>query len=216
MSELLDFASAVQCRNPQKFAAGCDQLYQILCERNKVCNLTRITDREDFDLKHIIDSLAIALDFPEVANSSLAVADIGCGAGFPSLVLAMAFPSLRITPIDSTGKKIAFVSDAAAALALDNITPVCGRANELNRKNDFKHRFDLVTARAVAPSYKIAAETTNFLNRRGRYVFYKTPIQRDEELPVLAKDKKYQWSVTETRVFPHGERLFITGKSKNA
>ena len=216
MSDLCSFAGTVQCRDPQDFAAKCDQLYQLLCERNKVCNLTRITDREDFDLKHIIDSLAIALDFPEISSNTLAVADVGCGAGFPSLVLAMAFPSLRITPIDSTGKKITFVSDAAAALNLTNVTPVCGRANELNRKNDFKHRFDLVTARAVAPSYKIAAETTNFLNRCGRYVFYKTPAQRDEELPILEKDKKYNWSVTAVRVFPHGERLFITGKSKNA
>ncbi len=208
-----DFA-AYHVADAQKFGAQCEVLRQLLIEGNARCNLTRITEREDFFQKHVEDSLLIFREVPEIAEKPYLVADIGCGAGFPSLVLALAYPRLHITSIDSTGKKIDFVRHAAAALHLTNLNAIQGRAVELNRQEEFRHKFDLVIARAVAPSPKLAGETTNFLNRTGFYCFYKTPNQAAEELPQLAGDARYLWRITDTLELAFGERCFVVGKKR--
>ncbi|MCQ2352325.1 MAG: 16S rRNA (guanine(527)-N(7))-methyltransferase RsmG [Victivallaceae bacterium] len=205
---------AFHLADAKAFTDRCEVLRALLIEGNARCNLTRITEKDEFFQKHVYDSLLIALEFPEIAEKPYLIADVGCGAGFPSLVLALAYPRLHITSIDSTGKKIDFVKSAAAALKLTNLTAIQGRAVELNRKEEFRHKFDLVTARAVAPSPKIAAETTNFLNRTGFYAFYKTPNQAAEELPQLARDNRYKWRVSVTRTLDYGERCFVTGEKK--
>ena len=108
-------------------------------------------------------------------------------------------------------KKIKFVTEAAAHLDLKNLHAVHGRAVELNCKADFREKFDIVTARAVAPSPKIYGETKNFIRRNGRYIFYKTPAQAAEELPELGKQKNMQWQCGKTFDLPGGagSRCFI-------
>ena len=196
---------------PELFAAQTEKLRALLVERNKLCNLTRLTEPEDFYFKHVVDSLVLADFFPEVRQKKFVIADFGCGAGFPSLVLALAYPQLELYPIDSTGKKVDFVRDAAAELGLTNIYPVWGRGRELSRKAEFRGKFDILTARAVSTADKIAAETAPMLKNSGRFLLYKTPIQRDEELPALALNRKFHWEATPVRVYPHGERLFFIG-----
>lgn len=196
---------------PELFAAQTEKLRALLVERNKLCNLTRLTEPEDFYFKHVVDSLVLADFFPEVQQKKFVIADFGCGAGFPSLVLALAYPQLELYPIDSTGKKVDFVRDAAAELGLTNIYPVWGRGRELSRKAEFRGKFDILTARAVSTADKIAAETAPMLKNSGRFLLYKTPIQRDEELPALALNRKFHWEATQVRVYPHGERLFFIG-----
>ena len=132
---LKEFAIGCGLHDPEGFVAGVDKLYELVIETNKTMNLTRIVEPEEFRIKHVADSLAIAREFPEFASEYLKVADIGCGAGFPSLVLAMAFPNLKVTPIDSTGKKAAFVDHTAQALGLRNVNVVNGRSCELNRRS---------------------------------------------------------------------------------
>ena len=215
MSDLKLFARECRVRDEEKFLLNCAKLHELLVEANKVHNLTRIVEAADFEVKHIIDSLTIALEFPEIAEKTLHIADIGCGAGFPSLVLALGFPQLRITAIDSVGKKISFVKLAAQELGLDNLTAVWGRSIELNRLAEYKNAFDIVTARAVATASKISSESSNFLASGGRYILYKTPQQLEEERANLAADKKFRWEFTQTRTYPHGERLFFVGKRKN-
>ncbi|MCQ2379655.1 MAG: 16S rRNA (guanine(527)-N(7))-methyltransferase RsmG [Victivallaceae bacterium] len=208
-----DFLRECEVADPDGFMTRCEELLALLAKANETCNLTRIVEHDEFMEKHVADSLAIALDFPEFAKRDLRVADIGCGAGFPSLVLAMAFPNLRVTSIDSTGKKVAFVERTSGALGLGNLTAVHGRANELNRMDEYRGRFDVVTARAVAPSWRIAADTSNFPSRRGRFIFYKTPEQATEELPELRKGRgDWKWSVTNERVFSYGTRCFVLGE----
>ncbi len=211
--DLISFAAGCKVRQSEKFAEKCALLHRLLAEYNTRINLTRLTSEEDFYFKHVADSLSIARFFPEIAEKKLAIADIGCGAGFPSLVLALAFPQLHITAIDSIGKKITFVKLAAENLGLDNLTAIHGRSVELNCRQEYQHRFDIVTARAVAPTPKIYKEANRFIRQNGRYIFYKTPSQAAEEAPLLKEMKNIFWENTPVFTLPGdaGERVFTTG-----
>ena len=204
--DLADFAAECQVAEPALFAARCEELRLLLEETNKHINLTRITGKEEFDLKHAADSLVIARFFPEITKGVHRIADLGCGAGFPSLVLALAYPELQITAIDSTQKKLRFVESAAQTLGLTNLKTVHGRIEELNRQPEFRHHFDIVTARAVAESPKLAKAASGFPARGGRFIFYKTPGQAAEELPVLGA----RWSMTPEFELPGcGARVMV-------
>lgn len=211
--DLLTFARDCQVAAPEKFAVSCNKLREFLIEENRHVNLTRLTSETDFFLKHIADSLLIARFFPEITSGEFAIADIGCGAGFPSIVLAMAFPKLSITAIDSIGKKINFVHNAGKLLELKNLQAIHGRSVEMNCKKEFQGKFDIVTARAVAPSPKIYREANRFVRQGGRFIFYKTPQQAAEELPLLQAIKHVRWSNTPLYTLPcnAGERLFTVG-----
>ncbi len=212
--DLASYAAECGVAEPERFVERCGLFRDCLLETNRTMNLTRITGVEEFAVKHVADSLAIARCFPEFREEPLRVADIGCGAGFPSLVLALAFPNLLLIPIDSTGKKTAFVERAAQLLGLDNVHVVTGRSCELNRKGEFKSRFDVVTARALAPAPVIWKEAGNFTNRNGRFILYKTPEQAAEDLPALERlcaGRPIRWQTTEPFELPEkfGTRLFL-------
>lgn len=101
-------------------------LTERLLAANAVMNLTAITDPREIILKHYFDSLRLAQHLHKVGAS---LADVGCGAGFPTLPLAIARPDLAVTAIDSTDKRIVFVRETAAALGLTNVTAVTARAS---------------------------------------------------------------------------------------
>ena len=209
---LSGFAEECHVADPERFARLCGRFFELLTAANARFNLTRITSREDFEVKHVADSLAAARFFPELAHESLRVADIGCGAGFPSVVLAAAFPDLAVTAIDSTQKKIAFVTEAARDLGLANLHAVAGRAVELARRPEFSGRFDVVTARAVATAEKLCREGRGMLASGGRFILYKTPGQA-EELAELPRDRGIRWEKTPEFALPGaaGTRLFFVG-----
>ncbi len=206
-----------ECRvaEPGVFIERCHQLYDILIAANKQFNLTRIETEEGFWTKHVADSLAIVKYYPELAVGRIHLADIGCGAGFPSLVLASAYPEMLITAIDSTGKKINFVRSAAEMLGLKNLRAIHGRAVELNRMTEWKGRFEVITARAVAPAPKIYHESCNMLNgRRGRYILYKTPEHAAADLPLmkeLTAESGMEWDLSPEFELPDnaGKRQFL-------
>lgn len=210
-------AFAAECRvaDPERFARLCGVFFELLTAANARMNLTRITTREEFAVKHVADSLAVVRCFPELSERALRIADIGCGAGFPSVILAAAYPELAVTAIDSTQKKIAFVSEAARALELGNLRPVAGRAVELARKPEFAGKFDVVTARAVAPAEKLCREGRGMLAPRGRFILYKTPGQADE-LEALRGDRGLRWRATAEFELPDGAgtRLFLVGEKR--
>ena len=210
---LTDFARECRVAAPERFAASCATLYEVLCEVNAHTNLTRITTIAEFGIKHVADSLAIAKVIPELAEQPWRVADVGCGAGFPSLVLAAAFPQLEVTAIDSTHKKVAFVAEAARQLGLVNLTAVAGRAVELSRRPEYSERFDLVTARAVAAVGKLFPECRRMIAPHGRMVFYKTP-QQAAELDGFSGGGGFEWRVSPEFELPEnsGSRIFITGR----
>lgn len=112
---------------------------------NAVTNITAITDTEEIIRRHYADCLQIASLIPQNAR----LLDVGCGGGFPTLPLAIARPDLQITALDSTAKKLTFVSQCAREMGL-SVTPLAGRAEELGRDAAYREGFDVVTARAVA------------------------------------------------------------------
>ena len=215
--DLTEFAAALGVADPEKFAVEAEKLRVFLDECNRQVNLTRLTGKAEFDLKHAADSLSLFRLHPELLTVSAEVADIGCGAGFPSLILALAAPALRITAIDSTGKKIAFVAAAKDRLGLTNLRTVQGRAVELNRKPEFRRRFDAVTARAVADSARIYGECRDFPVPGGRFILYKTPAQAAAELPTLARLPGIKWRISPTFTLPEGagERCFVEGTTRS-
>jgi len=134
---------------------------------NRSYNLTAITSREQMITHHLLDSLSIS---PDLAGER--IADVGTGAGFPGLPLALVNPSRRFTLIDSSGKKARFVAHAARTLALDNVTVLQARAEALRPQLPF----DTVTARALAALPELLAQlaplcgpATRVLAMKGRW-----------------------------------------------
>src|SRR6266516_126852 len=129
------------------------QLEQFLCYRqelldwNKRINFTAITDPEEILIKHFLDSLSLLLVYGKPQTHLL---DIGSGAGFPGLPLKIVYPQWQVTLIEATNKKVLFLRHAIDTLKLDDVVAVHGRAEELAHQRQYRARFDIVTARAVA------------------------------------------------------------------
>lgn len=120
-------------------------LTEYMLTQNAVMNLTAITEPSEVILKHYADSLKVA----EYIEEGKSVIDVGCGAGFPSLPLAIARPDIRITAIDSTDKRIVYVRECASRLGLTNLEAITARAEDA-AAGDMREKFDYATARAVA------------------------------------------------------------------
>ncbi|MFA5408001.1 MAG: 16S rRNA (guanine(527)-N(7))-methyltransferase RsmG [Bacilli bacterium] len=120
--------------------------YEMLVEKNKVINLTNITEKESVYLKHFYDSLTLSMvcDF----NKYESLCDIGTGAGFPGLVLKIVFPHLKVVLIDSLEKRITFLNEVISDLKLQDIEAIHIRAEEYAKSN--REKYDIVTSRAVA------------------------------------------------------------------
>lgn len=121
---------------------------QLLVEQNKVMNLTAITDPEGVARLHFLDSAALLPLCGGAAGKSLI--DVGTGAGFPGLVLKILCPELKLTLLDSLGKRVNWLSQVARELGLKDVTCLHARAEEQALVKGYRDSFDLVTARAVA------------------------------------------------------------------
>lgn len=119
--------------------------FEMLVSWNEKMNLTNITQKEDVYLKHFYDSLSLAFDHPLTDES---IADIGAGAGFPSIPLKIAFPNIKVTIVDSLNKRITFLNALIEALGLENVEAIASRAEDYAK--DHRESFDIVSARAVA------------------------------------------------------------------
>jgi 16S rRNA (guanine527-N7)-methyltransferase len=138
---------------------------------NNVMNLTRITEPREIILRHYIDSLTLLPHIPQGAT----VMDVGCGAGFPSLPLAIARPDLRITALDSTDKKVRYVNETASLLGIsDRLTAITARAEDAAAPNSpLREHFDIVCSRAVARLPILAEITLPFLSVGGTLIAMK-------------------------------------------
>jgi len=141
--------SLINMERGEKFLA----LTKFMLEENEKFNLTAITDYEKIILNHYADCATLAKRLPKGAS----VCDVGCGAGFPTLPLAILRDDLKITAIDSTAKRVDYVNRAAALLGLTNVKAVAMRAEEGGINPAYRERFDVATARAVA-EMRILAE----------------------------------------------------------
>lgn len=156
----------------------CEMYASLLEEWNAKMNLTAIEDAEAVAIKHFIDSAAI-LTFGIVDGNEYVV-DVGTGAGFPGLVLKIFRPSLRLTLIDSLGKRVRFLETVVEALGLDDVDCLHARAEDAGRQPDLREQFDLVVARAVA-SWPVLSELLLPFARVGGFVIgWKGPDGADE------------------------------------
>ncbi|WP_127587552.1 16S rRNA (guanine(527)-N(7))-methyltransferase RsmG [Paenibacillus koleovorans] len=122
--------------------------YRELVDWNERMNLTAITDREQVFVKHFYDSISLSFYVP--LQSIASMADIGSGAGFPSIPLKIMFPHLKVTIVDSLNKRIGFLNALVTRLGLSDVSCLHGRAEDVARKSEHRDQYDLVTARAVA------------------------------------------------------------------
>ena len=153
-------------------------LTEIMLEVNKSMNLTAITEESAVILKHYADSVSISHMIPERAS----VIDVGCGAGFPTLPLAIFRPDITVLGLDSTAKRIEYVKNTAAKLGLTNVSAIAGRAEELGKSPEYREKFDVATARAVAALPILCEICIPFVKPGGKFVAMKASHGVEESL----------------------------------
>ena len=154
------------------------QYYELLVEKNKVINLTAITEFDEVVEKHFLDSVSLTKQMD--LHQPLKVLDLGTGAGFPGIPLKIVFPELEITLMDSLNKRVLFLQDVISSLQLENIEAVHGRAEEAARNKKYRESFDLCVSRAVANISTLSEYCLPFVKIGGSFISYKSSTIEDE------------------------------------
>lgn len=170
------------------------QLYEFILEGNSQFNLTRITDPEEFWEKHLWDSLrgivSLLRDEGDEGDedvistptppTSLSFIDIGTGAGFPGLPVAIAVANSTVTLVDSTRKKIAFLEKTRTVLNLTNVKTLTGRAEEVGQQPQQRQTYDVALIRAVGTASVCAEYALPLLKQGGLAVIYRGNWTQEE------------------------------------
>ncbi len=146
--------------------------YEMLVEKNKVMNLTAITEFDEVIEKHFLDSLSLIKVYD--LTKEVSVLDMGTGAGFPGIPLKIAFPELKVTLVDSLNKRILFLQEVIDTLQLKNIDALHARAEELGKNKSYREQFDLVVSRAVANLASLGEYCIPFAKLGGNFISYKS------------------------------------------
>ena len=156
--------------------------YRELVKWNTVINLTAITELPDVLEKHFLDSLSIVKVIPkEKLNAGISLIDIGTGAGFPGIPLAIVFPKTKVVLMDSLNKRLNFLNRMIEELHLKNARTVHARAEDLARQKNYREKFDVVCSRAVASLNVLSEYCIPFAGAGGEFVAYKSE-NADEEI----------------------------------
>ncbi len=182
--------------------------YELLIEKNKVMNLTAITEFQEVVEKHFLDSLSLVrvisedrqnnitgavLGFPHdmpnakmgatwgmKSENKIKVLDLGTGAGFPGIPLKIVFPELEMTLMDSLNKRVLFLQEVISELDLSFVVAVHGRAEEMARKPEYREQFGLCISRAVANLSSLSEYCIPFVKKGGMFISYKSGEVEEE------------------------------------
>ena len=160
-----------------------EKYYELLIEKNKVMNLTAITDKEDVIVKHFIDSIALIpylLDKGININNKLKIIDIGTGAGFPGLPLKIMMPDVKFTLVDSLNKRVSFLNEVIDELKLKDIEALHGRAEDYASDNKYREKYDICVSRAVANLSTLSEYCIPFVKENGFFISYKAGESEEE------------------------------------
>ena len=162
--------------------------YEELVAWNKRANLTAITDYEEVQLKHFLDSLTLVPAFEDMSWSTgdFLLLDVGTGAGMPGVPLKILLPKVRLVLLESVAKKTAFLQHLVNYLNLARVEVLTGRAEDMAHQGSYRERFDLVLSRAVGRLSTIAELTLPFCREGGLFIAPKKG-QIEEELSQAAK-----------------------------
>lgn len=182
--------------------------YEYLVEKNKVMNLTAITEYEEVITKHFLDSLAVVKTscFKPEKLAGKRLIDIGTGAGFPGIPLKIAFPELEILLLDSLNKRINFLNEVTEMLGLTKINTVHGRAEDYAKQKGYRESFDFCVSRAVANLSTLSEYCIPFVKQGGCFVSYKSGsvdqelIQAEKAVKILGgqREEVVRFSLADT------------------
>ena len=156
-----------------------EKFYSLLLERNKVMNLTRITDEKEIIIKHFVDSLMIckAIEMDNVER----MIDVGTGAGFPGIPIKIIWPNIKVTLLDSLEKRVGFLNEVIDELDLEGIEAIHGRAEDLGQNENYREKYDLCVSRAVSNLSTLSEYCIPLVKEHGAFISYKAN-ESDEEI----------------------------------
>ena len=182
--------------------------YEYLVEKNKVMNLTAITEYEEVITKHFLDSLAVVKTscFKPEKLAGKRLIDIGTGAAFPGIPLKIAFPELEILLLDSLNKRINFLNEVTEMLGLTKINTVHGRAEDYAKQKGYRESFDFCVSRAVANLSTLSEYCIPFVKQGGCFISYKSGsvdqelIQAEKAVKILGgqREEVVRFSLADT------------------
>lgn len=158
-----------------------NKYYNLLIEWNKKINLTTITDYEDVIKKHFLDSILLLKVFKKDLFALKNIIDVGTGAGFPGVPLAIMLPDAKFTLVDSLNKRIQFLKEVIEILEIDNITLIHARAEELGVDANYREKYDICVSRAVAALPLLLEYCSPFIKKEGVLYMYKS-VKVEEEI----------------------------------
>lgn len=144
---------------------------QMVLEWNQKVNLTSITNESEFVVKHFVDSIA-CVEHPALSGAKKII-DIGTGAGFPGIPLALIYPNIEFVLMDSVNKKLIIVKEILTKLGLENVRLVHGRAEDLAHKKEHREQYDICVSRAVAKLQILSEYCLPFVKTGGYFIAYK-------------------------------------------
>jgi 16S rRNA (guanine527-N7)-methyltransferase len=152
-----------------------EKYYEILVSYNQKVNVTAITEKKDVFIKHFIDSI---LSTDKLIGENLL--DVGSGGGFPAIPIKIIRDDISVLMLEATNKKCEFLRLVISELGLKNINVICGRAEDLAKNADYREKFDITTARAVARLNTLLEYVLPFNKVGGNFYAFKSLLVEEE------------------------------------